>query len=32
MRILFEKVMLDFPHMVDAELVRQLNLVERVLE
>ena len=32
MRIFFEKVMLDFPHMIDAELVRELDLVERVLE
>src|SRR5258708_21645773 len=32
MRILLEEVMLDFPHMIDAELVRELNLIERVLE
>src|ERR1700693_5875144 len=30
MRVFFEEVMLDFPHVVDAELVRELDLVERV--
>src|SRR5580704_981625 len=30
MSILFEKVMLDFPHVVDAELVGELDLVECV--
>ena len=32
MRILLEKVMLDFPHVVDAELVGELDLIERILE
>src|SRR5581483_174739 len=32
MRILLEEVMLDFPHMVDAELVGELDLIEGVLE
>ena len=32
MRVLLEKVMLNFPHVIDAELVRELDLVERVLE
>ena len=32
MRILFEEVMLDFPHMIDAELVGEFDLIERILE
>src|SRR5579862_1240086 len=30
-RVLFQKVMLDFPNVGEAELVRQLDLIERVL-
>ena len=32
MRVLFQKVMLHFPHVGEAELVRQLDLVERILD
>jgi hypothetical protein len=32
MRILFEEVMLDFPHMIDAELVGEFYLIECILE
>ena len=32
MRVFFEKVMLDFPHVVDAELVGELDLIERILK
>src|SRR5579875_396361 len=32
MRVLFEEVMLHFPHVIDAELVGQLDLIEGVLE
>ena len=32
MRILLEKMMFHFPHMVDAELVREFDLIQRILE
>jgi len=32
MRILFEEVMLNFPHMIDAEFVGELDLVECILK
>jgi hypothetical protein len=32
MCIFLEKVMLDFPHVVDAESVGELDLIERVLK
>src|SRR5271166_6261995 len=32
MRVFLEEVMLHFPHVIDAELVREFDLVERVLE
>jgi hypothetical protein len=31
-RVLLEEVVLDLPHVVEAELVGQLDLVERVLD
>ena len=30
-RVFFEEVMFDFPHVVDADFVGQLDLIERVL-
>ncbi len=32
MRILLEEVMLDFPHVIDADFVGEFDLVERVLD
>ncbi len=32
MRIFLEEVMLDFPHMIDPDLVSEFDLIERVLE
>ncbi len=32
MRVFLQKVVLDFPHVIDSDLVGELHLVERILE